>query len=78
MDLLKSMDTQSMAHVLRETNFIVGEHLVAQGRAAVFESVKSDLQAALTQALTAPDCARWRLVLRVLRLDKVQWMSGLR
>lgn len=51
MDLLKSMDAQSMAQVLRETNFKVDEKLVARGRAAVFESVKGDLQAALTKGV---------------------------
>ncbi len=51
MDLLKSMDAHSMAQVLREANFKVDERLVARGRAAVFESVKGDLQAALTKGV---------------------------
>lgn len=51
MDLLRSMDAQGMGQVLREVGFKVDEHLIAQGRAAVFEGVKDDLQAALEQGV---------------------------
>lgn len=51
MDLLKSMDVQGMADVLRETGFPVAEHLVAQGRNALFGGVRNDLQAALSRGV---------------------------
>lgn len=51
MDLLKSMDASGMAAILRETGFEVDERLVRQGRGAVYEGVKGDLQAALVQGV---------------------------
>lgn len=51
MDLLKSMDAHGMAAILRESGFKVDEHLVGQGRGAVYDGVKGDLQAALLQGV---------------------------
>lgn len=51
MDLLKSMDVQGMAGVLRETGFSASEQLVAQGRSALFSGVRNDLQAALSRGV---------------------------
>lgn len=51
MDLLKSMDAHGMAQVLRETGFNVDERLVARGRVAIYEGVKTELQAALQQGV---------------------------
>ena len=51
MDLLKSMDASGMATIIRETGFKVDERLVGQGRVAVYDGVKGDLQAALLQGV---------------------------
>lgn len=47
MDLLKSLDAQGVAGVLRETGFAVDPAIVEKGRGAVFSSVKERLGAAL-------------------------------
>ncbi|ART61530.1 hypothetical protein CBP36_21440 (plasmid) [Acidovorax carolinensis] len=51
MDLLRSMDTQSMADVLSECGFSVPENLVSMGRNALFNGVRDDLQAALSHGV---------------------------
>lgn len=47
MDLLKSMDAQGMAMVLREVGFDVDTKLIPQGRDVLYKSIKNELQAAL-------------------------------
>lgn len=47
MQLIKSMDASGVAASLREAGFPVDQSVEVQGRAAVFSSVKNDLNAAL-------------------------------
>lgn len=57
MDLLRPMDAQGMATVFREVGFNVDSGAVSQGRKALFESVKSELQ----KALSVPPLAHSRV-----------------
>lgn len=60
MDLLKSMDAQGVAESLRDAGFLVNGALVAQGRSAVFESIKPDLSAAMDLKVDGFGLARAR------------------
>jgi hypothetical protein len=48
MQLIKSMDARGVAAALRDAGFLVDQSIVERGRAAVFSSVKSDLNEALS------------------------------